>query len=114
MVKEDDGYIYTLVSIYLEDEDGKVTKLKSKDIKQIDENGKVNIIDNMIDVDPEDIPCIWLQGYKKVGEEIEKVATNSEEIDYIGIAIDTGAEDYIRDGYIKIFNEDMEDAKKLI
>ena len=105
IVREEDGYIYTLIPIYLQDEDGNITNIKAGDLTNVKgESGKISIIDNLEDP----LSFIQLQGYKVVDEAIQK-AGSEELITYVGVALAFGgAEIDLEGGKILISRDGME------
>ena len=99
MVQKGNGdYIYTLLPVWIEDEDGVRTKVKLKDL--IDGTVKVT---NSFD-DPNDpLQSIKTSGYKTNGNSVIEVTNTNDEIDYIAVGLlDEQAGEDLNNKVIKI------------
>lgn len=102
MIQEENGKIYTLIPIWLEDEDGIKTKVTRDDIT----NEIVRIVDSQYN--PDDIvpwSYIELEVYKLVSGTMTKV-TGNEDVEYVGIAAKKGLASYLKNEKVVITYKD--------
>ena len=99
MIQKGKGdYIYTLLPVWIEDEDGVRTKVKLKDLT----DGTVKVT-NSFD-DPNDpLQSIKTSGYKTNGNSVIEVTNTNDEIDYIAVGLlDEQAGEDLNNKVIKI------------
>lgn len=96
IVEQYNSSIYTLVRVWLEDEDGNITKITQKDMSSFKtDTDKVQLIDSKYDAGTLPMSLVTYKLYK--GSKGNITATDPEEgADYIGIAIVNNAAELLR------------------